>query len=1487
MEAFLRKALWMLLLGTVLGLCATPASAQNLRAWGFCEVGGQQAVVSGLPAAPNVQASYPQCTVAVYLTGTLTLATIYSDTSNTPLANPFTANTNGYFFFYALNGRYDITLSGAGFPSPFTIGDYDLGVGGAASVVPPLPVNGILYNNATILGTAAGISTPDGNNLFIKGPAPWTDVTAFGARAVNGPSQATASYTSGNTTVTLSVGAVLNGNGVTIQGAGATVTIGTPTAPTVVPQYANSPTRDHFLTNGKPAGSASTYIYCVVAEDRGQGLTPCSASTTITTGPASLGEQSVNISSESLSNDTLTVNTSSGTFVASMMVDVLSGVPRFTGPMRTTTGGAGIFTVTNYVYDSRLAPTNSADVPNSTSAAGTVVFYQANTINITAVSNARRYWICAQRPGDGSLHVIGQTDMSYSSTGWQGTQFEDYGSTYLASQSFPYYVTDAICTGAGQPDALTTTVVSGGGTGSIVVANAPSQTDNTSTKKAILDNGPAFIAAANQAGNGTGCIYIPPSSSTLNTYAINSLTRLASGICIIQSGGIQLNDTFELLNAHWVGWNQGGVPAFGFTKGATVTAGTGNPAVHLTGTGDDISNVTFFSSVNATTAIVVDNSTSILTTVNCQLASVSDFLGICVQYRNTSTTIDQHKILGGSSFTSNLPQVSDTSWTPIIDLPFGQNGSGTGVGSGSKLDVDHFSGNRRGIAFTGGGFSVMLNHYYVQGNITPQITFISTGGGNAAIDFTDVLCDTSGQAALANLGSGSNVQFHGDVGCSATNPIISGTRPASFLSDGYFYSGLANPPGRWAQNCAVNKAISGVYESTGVGLAQQVCYYGNLLAMLGGYPIYWPLPAPATPTLTGPTAGGSMPAGTFVYAVSATGFDGGETIPSPIPSATITTSGTCPGSGNCTATVNWVAVVGAKSYNIWRCATACTGSGLPFLGGSNWLEVGLHQTGTSFNDTINAPTNNNFAQQTGTGVSQVDAAEHIAPQFVSPETTAPSGVAGFDISYADSTLHQWLDINNNGTAQARAGFTITPVSTNCVNWSGTTGLLGQVTGKCATYTITPTVGDCVTWAAGPVLGDAGAACGAGAGGMNTNMNNMANPTSLSQSLTPGAVNTVAAGTAPLPFTNIFLGTVANQSGSFNTANLTANRTMNIPDATSTLVRDCPVTVNQFMQAEAIATGTCTKSLINATASSVPSYVADSGAADVYVATLSPAIVAYAAGLTVRFLPANANLTTTPTLNVNGLGAITITKFGQAALQASDLITTAVAEVVYDGTDFELQNPATFSTALTASSVNTLTNKTINCESTGNNCSEPVKAFFRAAGCSGGSSAAPGIDTGTVNAPTSQCTGSTVFKATLQFTRGNVAYINWHLPPDWNSSASTDIEFGMTSTDTTNGHVVALNLQTGCSGVTGAATDDPALNAAQTASFTIGASQVSGGAFTFKKTALTMTSCAADSFFEIQITRDNSGTDTATNALTAAALKFAEITVGVTKNAANR
>jgi hypothetical protein len=79
-------------------------------------------------------------------------------------------------------------------------------------------------------------------------------------------------------------------------------------------------------------------------------------------------------------------------------------------------------------------------------------------------------------------------------------------------------------------------------------------------------------------------------------------------------------------------------------------------------------------------------------------------------------------------------------------------------------------------------------------------------------------------------------------------------------------------------------------------------------------------------------------------------------------------------------------------------------------------------------------------------------------------------------------------------------------------------------------------------------------------------------------------------------------------------------------------------------------------------------------ADTITATVSPAPAAYAAGQTFRFISAGAN-TGAATLNVASLGAKAIKKNGTTALAAGDIPSGTVATVVYDGTNFQLNNVA--------------------------------------------------------------------------------------------------------------------------------------------------------------------------------------------------------------------
>lgn len=84
-----------------------------------------------------------------------------------------------------------------------------------------------------------------------------------------------------------------------------------------------------------------------------------------------------------------------------------------------------------------------------------------------------------------------------------------------------------------------------------------------------------------------------------------------------------------------------------------------------------------------------------------------------------------------------------------------------------------------------------------------------------------------------------------------------------------------------------------------------------------------------------------------------------------------------------------------------------------------------------------------------------------------------------------------------------------------------------------------------------------------------------------------------------------------------------------------------------------------------------------GTADVITLNLTPAVTALTNGMTIKFIASGAN-TTNVTLAVNGLTAKAVTKYGNTALVAADIASGMEVEVVYDGTQFQIQNPKTAS-----------------------------------------------------------------------------------------------------------------------------------------------------------------------------------------------------------------
>ena len=80
------------------------------------------------------------------------------------------------------------------------------------------------------------------------------------------------------------------------------------------------------------------------------------------------------------------------------------------------------------------------------------------------------------------------------------------------------------------------------------------------------------------------------------------------------------------------------------------------------------------------------------------------------------------------------------------------------------------------------------------------------------------------------------------------------------------------------------------------------------------------------------------------------------------------------------------------------------------------------------------------------------------------------------------------------------------------------------------------------------------------------------------------------------------------------------------------------------------------------------FLVDTGAADAYVITPDPAILAYVAGQTFTFKAITAN-TGTSTLNINGVGVKIIKRGDGAIMLSGNIVVNQIVTVVYDGTEF--------------------------------------------------------------------------------------------------------------------------------------------------------------------------------------------------------------------------
>lgn len=135
--------------------------------FGYVERGGEEVTTDGRVSVTSVQRSFPLATVTVFNAGTAVLATIFSTEAGAPKSNPFVADADGYWGFWADQARYDIKFSDAGITTPYTRFNVETIV--AAGLVDP-GSNGFLARTApnvlaarTFLGTTSAITISNGS----------------------------------------------------------------------------------------------------------------------------------------------------------------------------------------------------------------------------------------------------------------------------------------------------------------------------------------------------------------------------------------------------------------------------------------------------------------------------------------------------------------------------------------------------------------------------------------------------------------------------------------------------------------------------------------------------------------------------------------------------------------------------------------------------------------------------------------------------------------------------------------------------------------------------------------------------------------------------------------------------------------------------------------------------------------------------------------------------------------------------------------------------------------------------------------------------------------------------------------------------------------------------------------------------------------------------------------------------------------------------
>ena len=1315
--------------------------------------------------------------------------------------------------------------------------------GGSAGGGSPAGNNGnVQLKNGSVF--AVGGENDDGSifsttrDAKFCGQNPYIDVRCYNVRAVTTTPSTTGGITSGTNKLTLAGASTFqNGDGIDVRGAGATPTITTPRAPTVV--GANARYATGTGTTIANSGGASTYQYQVVAIDQKGGATIASSATSISNGATTLGLNTVNVSSWTRANGVVTVTTASAhTLVAGSLI-VLTG----------DNGIAGWWEVASTADNTHFVFNTGQDTRNgalaSGGATGVVTWYQCNHITWTAVTGAWKYLIYGRASGSMALIGVSLPENTALSTDPLYDEFDDFGSTMSAAPSVPAWYPTTPPVAVKNQD-LITTITSGAGTTSLVLA---ANAGNTVAGAAVVfDNAPNIVTAGNVAsghtGSAPGVLFFPQTIANASyvTNSVMSLQYFPSILSVKQAGAISLGDTMLLGDTTWTGDPRiplAAASSFPFERLPQLSTVNANPAVYSV----DRTRMSYISlsaaTGNAATLWLYDGNSARIPSSTWEHMGIGtsgshDFMGRSLIIRES---------IGGSGniFLDHISFGAGTAAsysTPVFQHT--QNG-------GSPWTIRDIFLNRRGM-YWGGGFQGTINNIYEQGALMPKLLFANVIGGTrgVSLELSNSTEDTTSNPIISYFGGLSGIiKITGSNG-NALGPIVTG--PGGLALD---LKGIGATSQQIGQNTATrtgpvidSSVIDGIFGSGGNNNYPEQLY-NSALVIGTPYRAFVRSLAQAAPTCS-VSAGGTVAIGSSTFQVAPVFVDAGgvkaEGSISP-PSTTCTTS-----SGQQTITISWATVPGAIGYDLYR-------NGFSFQCVPPWVSGG----GTTFYVWSGAsPCGQGAPSLPGSGPTSMAATGLSAPQLTFPSTDGggnvkvkmPVGTATRTLNLPDATgtallatgsftnPNHLLITRADGTVQDfgvapmavfdsgnRANGTIQSGNPNWVNHANFSGGVNVASNSFVGVTGGTSGWVLYTGASFPTDDQTVAATITGVGSSanaSTSILLRASPTVSTGYSCSYSVN----GTSNLSIGKVVAGTFTSLSSLNYSAVAGDKLSCNVTGATLNLYVNSVRKIGPITDASISSGFPGLGFFSNLSSLTLSNWAASYGAVSLNVAQTWSQLQTFASGV---------KLGATQSLTGAGGNAAVVTT------QSAPLTTGKV--VVGDANNNA--SPAGGSGTLGV----TIRRKMLLFGALCNNAT-----------------AGPAWSLPTSSAPTANCnTGTNVQEGTLDFAGGNSAQHSLYLPSDWTGAIDARLMFFDSSTSGT----VIFQIATVCTATSGSTNDDLAFNTADSFS-TITLNATANALWEATKLSINTTGCQPGNKLQIKITR---ATDTAAGVARFSALEL--------------